>query len=452
MAFQGINVPFKLTPEDMGSVDFGRALAQGLERYGKGSEALNKPHQLAQNLLASKLQNQINSAKAQYAPEMALAELQGKQGEVGMQPLRKKLLEAQTGLASSRMQQALAEFKKQQQMQQLISGAMNNDQYKNDNQQNNEQISQYQFGQGPMRPEGLREKILYGQENPNLQITNPGNKNQYHIDEIYEKNPQLRSEFEKQGFKKKQSVKSDPSSGQTFIQTTYPSGKTIIEAIKVGEQPKDIARNKEQGKIAGQIYGDAIKGSNSLEAQNASLDQLISNITENPIAKNVIGPVQNRVVQWAGSPEERNLLGQIMSGSGNIMLSVADNVKGAWSGKDMAMVNGIKPNVNDTFDVFVGKLKSYRALNELTKQRTDLIAELIDKGIAPHEAAKIARDKISFEPIKKQYEEVLKNSSSKNKISSTNTFNSREEALSHLDKLSPQEKMKILYSMGGGDY
>lgn len=65
-----MNVPFKLTPEDMG-------VAQGL------SEAFYKGPTLAEKLLNAQLQNKINQPKAEHAEEITMADLMGKRAHTG---------------------------------------------------------------------------------------------------------------------------------------------------------------------------------------------------------------------------------------------------------------------------------------------------------------------------------------------------------------------------------
>ncbi len=89
------------TQDETGMPDLGAALRSGFKTFGSGIEAAYKPKQLAEELLQSKLANQINSAKAKYAEQNEQAMLQGRQGLNGLIPFRQQLLQAQTNRAQN---------------------------------------------------------------------------------------------------------------------------------------------------------------------------------------------------------------------------------------------------------------------------------------------------------------------------------------------------------------
>ena len=76
-------------------------------------------------------------------------------------------------------------------------------------------------------------------------VINEGNPNLYNIDALYQQNPQFRDYFNKMGLKLSRQVKQSPETGQVFYETTYPSGKTVVEAIQVGKSPEARERDKQ---------------------------------------------------------------------------------------------------------------------------------------------------------------------------------------------------------------
>src|ERR1019366_6378869 len=96
-------VPFRLTPEEMGTPDYGKALMQGYEAFQKQQEAANTPKRLSESLLDQQLTNKINTTKAKYAEQNEKANLSHLQAttdnahrKMELIPYRKQLLEAQT--------------------------------------------------------------------------------------------------------------------------------------------------------------------------------------------------------------------------------------------------------------------------------------------------------------------------------------------------------------------
>ncbi len=217
-------------------------------------------------------------------------------------------------------------------------------------------------------------------------------------------------------------------------------------ALAKGPSAQEKARLSGLGGIEAKAYETAYNAGNSLDQQNTALDSLISTIQKNPEVRDVIGPVNQFTTKWAGSPEQQQLLGAIQTGSGDVMLGVAHDIKGAWSGKDQAMVNNIKANANDPYGVFLGKLKAHRALNELTKKRVDRIADLVYHGTPPHEAAKIAQNEISFEPIKRKIDSLTRVSEEYNTFRNHKMpkFKDKNEVNVFKDHLTPREKEDFL--------
>ena len=95
----GFSLGEQWAPQDAegatGMPSFYDALHEGIMNIGKHAESRARPKQLAEQILAQQLQNRINKAKADYAPQNEALALQLRQGNVDMLPYKQKLLEAQ---------------------------------------------------------------------------------------------------------------------------------------------------------------------------------------------------------------------------------------------------------------------------------------------------------------------------------------------------------------------
>ncbi len=226
MAFNIPGVPFKLSAQDMGGFDLGKAIQSGLQNYNTFQEARFKPKNLAEDLLAKQLQNKINQPKADYAKDITLADLahtragtQGLMDEHGMRGLRQQLLQQQVNQAQY-----------EQDLNKSLFGG---------GQQSNQGGMPSPGGQSEQAGESsipsLRSNIESGmQQNaqPEPNVVNPGNPNLYHLDEIYNSDPRARQYLDKKGFKQTRTTKYDPKTGTTSVITQYPSGKIVVEANK----------------------------------------------------------------------------------------------------------------------------------------------------------------------------------------------------------------------------
>jgi hypothetical protein len=163
----------------------------------------------------------------------------------------------------------------------------------------------------------------------------------------------------------------------------YPVGQ--------GMTPQQEALAKGIGKFSAEFYGDNVKAYQSYQDQGTALDKLTYEVENNPEFKNVTGPVGSFLTKWAGTPEQKELLGTLQSSSGEISLSVAHNLKGAWTGRDQAMVNDIKANPKTDFpETFIGKLKAQKLIGEVLGHRSLLQAQYVEQGISPIKAAEMA--------------------------------------------------------------
>ena len=189
------------------------------------------------------------------------------------------------------------------------------------------------------------------------------------LDRVWQNNPALQGKLRQLGVDLKRQIKQDPSSGQEYITTTYPSGKIETQAIQVGRSPESIARAKEFQKSDAKFYDKVVDESRALDDIGMDLDELINTFESNPDAKNVTGPINKYLATYFGSPEQQQLVGRIATPSGNITLNAAKSIRGAFTGRDQTLINAIKPNLSDPAQVFMGKLKAMKILNKVVRDK-----------------------------------------------------------------------------------
>lgn len=78
MPFNIQPINFKVTGQDLGSVDLGDALRKGFGTYQGFHESKNTPARLSEDLLGKHLSNSLSKIKEQYAPQMEEATLKEK--------------------------------------------------------------------------------------------------------------------------------------------------------------------------------------------------------------------------------------------------------------------------------------------------------------------------------------------------------------------------------------
>lgn len=175
---------------------------------------------------------------------------------------------------------------------------------------------------------------------------------------------------------------------------------------------------KELTKADAGVYKQASEAMIPLNEQQDILDNAIDIIQNMPDAENVIGPLNSVLARWTGSPEQSDLLGQIASNSGNFTLNAAKSIKGAFTGRDMGLIDSIKPTPKDRFDVFKGKLKALKLANEVVASRNKIIMEKIKSGVPVDEAIRQAKEQTDFKKIKPMIANLMVTDKQKSAINS----------------------------------
>lgn len=345
------------------------------------------------NLLKNSLQKNMLLNQAKYLPKLLQEELQKeqlanqyyprlKEAELGKVPLQRALLEAQT-------QSALSLANKRKVVQDLMLNALGGKPFSTDMSALNNPTQNLTAALSQGRGMGML-------SNPDL-INNTSSP-------MLAQSP---SSFAQ--------TQNPSSASQALNGLNYPQAALLTKEI-FGTQPKFIEVNGQHlavtpfgnvpiaqglteeekatqrgfGTYKSKLYGEAIESFRGYQNQGAALDEITDAVENNSQFRNVTGRINMPLTNWLGTPEQKELLGRLQSSSGEIALQVAPALKGAFTGRDQTLINSIKASPSDFPDVFIGKLKAQKLINNVLSERSKLTAQLLEKGYSPLKAAEQA--------------------------------------------------------------
>jgi hypothetical protein len=160
------------------------------------------------------------------------------------------------------------------------------------------------------------------------------------------------------------------------------------------------------GKYGAKLYGDSVDTYKNYQNQGLALNELIDAAENNTQFRNVTGKINKPLANWFGSPQQQELLGRLQSTSGEIALQVAPALKGAFTGRDQTLINEIKASPNDFPDVFIGKLKAQKLINDVLTERSKLTAEYLEKGYKPLESSRMAAFETPLDRFRPQIKQL----------------------------------------------
>lgn len=399
-----------------------------------GYQAARAPVQMAQEEEARNLANQLSKANLEYLPQE--------------QALNLQLLKARLADTSLQSQARKQELERMQAFRNLLSGSQSPMQQTNNFEET--QQTRVPFSQEQMQQAFQRQRPQMQQEE-SVAVIQEGNPNLYRIDEMYRQNPQFRGDFKKLGFTESTNIKSDPTTGQVFMEKKLPSGRIELQTLQVGRRPEDIARASAIAKSDVKQYEKANESISNLDATQNNLDYMIKTLEEHPEAKNVIGPINNWLTTYIGSSEDQLLASGLQSISGNATLSSLSELKGASSDRDLSFIKSITPTPKDQYAEFIGKTKAMSLVNKYMTKRLDLISNYINEGYSAPQAMKKARSETNLEDIRPELESLAFGKQVAQKIKDNGSipmFSTRQEAINFLSNLPPEERENAKRIMG----
>lgn len=167
-----------------------------------------------------------------------------------------------------------------------------------------------------------------------------------------------------------------------------------IATAKAKEQNKYSIKNAEE---MGTKYESAVEMKGTLDA----LEDMVTSPTFESIKQNPIYMGKDLAYyKIKGTPEQKQLIGDLESYSGEIYVDMSSKFKGAFRIGEQALVKNMKVNPEDSLDVAVGKIGSMQAINQLIMERSRIAADLIEKGVPKSIAIEMADKQINGNQIR----------------------------------------------------
>lgn len=411
-----INFPTmpRFTPEEAGAMpDLQQAIMQGLGNY---MQLQTQPKQMAQEFLSNQLANKIKGIQAQYAEPTAQASLQSQLLQNKYYPRMQESTLATAGLNRDLLKRQMAaqdlDIELRNRFNNLIRAGQPGQISPQQNIPANAPQQEFQgipFRTPEQQPSGLQSKIQAGMARPNEVVVTAGNPNLYAMDEALEQDPFIKKYAKQLGFEKNVTFKQNPNTGETIMQTVLPSGKTIFESIQVGKTPGEVRFEEKEAEQRAKSVQESSDLMRSIQDTNDNLDSAIDTFNQNIESLNVVGKLNKTATELFGTPEQKQLLGQLESNFGNIVVSVGANIKGPMTGGERALINQMKPNTNEPVDIAIAKMQALRETNEVAYQREKIYADAIRNGVPQDKARELAREKVSLAPVKQHFNQILSN-------------------------------------------
>lgn len=126
-----------------------------------------------------------------------------------------------------------------------------------------------------------------------------------------------------------------------------------------------------------------------------------------------VGPVSGRTLKFTGTPEQKELLGQIKAASGNVAQATLAMMKGATSDRELNEVKQIKPTETDTPEAYKAKAATLLKIAGQIKNRKIYINKRIEDGATQSEAV---REAMSHYPVEQFVKEAQVKTDPKNQF------------------------------------
>jgi hypothetical protein len=405
------NGAFRLTPEDMGVTDIGKALRSGFDTYSKGYEAAYKPKNLQTALLDAQLKNAHDRTINKYLDR-------SEQARIGSQ-------ESAAGLHRAQLQRALSDMNF---LSQFNGGSQNstptsppadvNEGYDNkdynvsaDGPGRAASTSAYDTFPGrrpaavgasqenaPSSPEGFSEApssqpALYG--NVSQGLSNP--------------TPRLSNGM---------SYADASRAAQILKLPAFPvkdiDGKiTAITPwgnIQVAEGPNALKKaiSTNDAKVLADLEKTVLNSSSGLSNMENITGLLVNPVFQEMRQNPALGKHELRWFSKFGTPEQQQLVGNFKAYTGEVIKNASRDFAGAFRQGEQGLLEGMKPSDSDSLDVMKGKTEALTTMLTLISKRAEIEANAMrERGFSPVKAKQFADLLIDRKAIIKQVHDKL---------------------------------------------
>lgn len=363
------------------------------DNIARGMKLGNLPRQIQLSNEAKALSDALLAQKLQSEPMMQALQKH-------LSEARIKMIGAQTGMLQQKSALGGLDLKKQKLLQGLMEKAISGNQSLPEN-----NVSP-QLKTGPVPP-GASTQTSPSMVPPANQgaVLQQGVPGMELIDKL-SKNPLLASYI---GMKPSYQVRQSPETGEVMTTERLPSGKITTRTSLVGRQPEDIEFAKKQADVRSNEIQTNLTENRNLQNINSNLDYINSVLKSAPSSPDAIGPYNSIYSYWGNNPQARNLLGQLSTQSGQIMVDTLKQLKGSNTGRQMSIVNQIKPNIKDPYATFIGKFYAMKLVTPMLMKRRELYSEYLRQGINPEKAQKLSADQTDISKLQPKINFYLKN-------------------------------------------
>lgn len=364
-------------------------------------------------LAASNLENSINQIKAQYAPVTVPAEAASKLAYANLMgpQFLAKLMGNQDILANIPNQQGALNM--------VLSAATG--------QANNPFIKIGQpnpmAGQSPMVQllmKGIKNMFGGGQNQISSQPQNVFDAtNLSQADKSGLNNLQPGQSYTIQGKQPSGIMMSDNGSVPALPPRTTPNPNITFDAQGnpvFRQNAAQYAGEKEEGKKAGEIRATAIGDLSDVVFNARTKQQTLDNlgkIISSPEFEQmrqtpILGRNELQYYQRYGTPAQQNMVGQLVTLSGNIIRDASQDFKGAFRKGEQELIQNMKINPGDTFDAARGKMEQLSVLNQMIMNRAQLTANYMeDNHISKVKAEALADKQLNGDAMRAQVHNQL---------------------------------------------
>lgn len=186
-------------------------------------------------------------------------------------------------------------------------------------------------------------------------------------------------------------------------------------AKNVGEYKGKIAQGEEAGKLRAQDVKDLGDSYMDQQADLANLELMGKTLNNPELEKIKTFPVKGHYelsyYAATGTPEQKELIGNLRSTLKNSIASGSQQFKGAFRQGEQSLLTSGYPSEDDTLDVMKGKWESTETLKKMINERTKIMMNLEGKGVDKPTASEVADKMVSGDKIR---ESIHKNLYSKN--------------------------------------
>lgn len=252
--------------------------------------------------------------------------------------------------------------------------------------------------------------------------------------------------------------------GESYV---YQGGNQPFQPNMGNAQPtnsyaENVANYKgveEEGKESGKIRANDIKGLNDIvftgQAKQNTLDNLSNILSSQEFEKIRKSPIGGNYelsyYSKFGTPEQKNMIGQYNTLTGNIIKDSSRDFAGQFRKGEQQLLENMKPNPSDTVDAARGKTEALSVMNKMLTERARLTSEIMSKYHVNKLAAQEAADKkINGDQIRDEVHEKLNPKATVERVFDLSKFQNSQELKDWYNKLDEGSKRQARKQIEAG--